>query len=80
MSGMWCKQQLVHLLIAFAEMMFGGLVGAAVYWGCMAMELMGSLDKMDKAGIIAWVLQCQHKNGTSFFVCSVLPCVCCELI
>ena len=36
---------------------------SAVYWGCMAMELMGSLKLMDRDAIIRWVLSCQHKNG-----------------
>jgi len=36
---------------------------SAVYWGCMAMELMGSLDKMDKKGLLTWMQQCQHPNG-----------------
>jgi len=36
---------------------------SAVYWGCMAMELMGSLDKMEKSAILEWLLACQHKNG-----------------
>jgi len=36
---------------------------SAVYWGCMAMELVGSLHKMDKKGIIDFVFKCKHPNG-----------------
>jgi len=36
---------------------------SAVYWGCMAMELMGSLEAMDRDGIIKWILTCRHPNG-----------------
>ncbi len=33
------------------------------YWGLMAMDLMGSLDKMNKEEIVSWLLRCYHPNG-----------------
>lgn len=36
---------------------------SGAYWGLMAMDLMGSLDKMNESKIIEWVMSCQHSNG-----------------
>jgi len=36
---------------------------SGVYWGVMAMELLGARSRMDQARILEFVLACQHPNG-----------------
>ena len=36
---------------------------SGVYWGLTAMALLGRLDEMDEAAIVAWVCSCQARSG-----------------
>jgi len=39
---------------------------SGVYWGLMAMELIGRMDSMPLSDIVQWVLQCQDKQSGGF--------------
>ena len=36
---------------------------SGIYWSLTAVDLMGSLERMDRNGIIDFIKQCQHDNG-----------------
>jgi geranylgeranyl transferase type-2 subunit beta len=36
---------------------------SGAYWGMMALDLIDSLDTLDRQEVIEWVLSCQHSNG-----------------
>lgn len=36
---------------------------SGTYWGLTALHLLGRLDSIDGANVVAWVLRCQRENG-----------------
>ena len=36
---------------------------SGIYWGLSVMDLMSSLDKMNKVEVIEFVKKCHHENG-----------------
>ena len=36
---------------------------SGVYWAAAALDLVGALDDLDAAGVVGFVLRCQHECG-----------------
>ncbi|KAG5460670.1 MAG: hypothetical protein BJ554DRAFT_7248, partial [Olpidium bornovanus] len=45
---------------------------SGVYWGLVALDLLGHLDALKREDVIAYVASCQAENG-SVFSCALLP-------